>query len=251
MDSGLYAAYTGLLAKTQALDTAANNLANVGTVGFRAQRDSFRSVYAGDAGNVSQSSQVGDSVNGYGILGGGRSDQGQGPLITTSNPLDVALTGAGFFAIQTAQGVRYTRDGQFSKSPTGQLQTPAGEPVLDAGMKPISLPSGAVDISPDGTISVQTAAGSAVVDQLGTFSFAQPDALVVEGASRFAAPAGQVATASTATVKQGAVEGTNEDAIHGTMQLILVQRQAEMLQKALGAFDTSFDKVAVEQVARV
>jgi flagellar basal-body rod protein FlgF len=47
------------------------------------------------------------------------------------------------------------------------------------------------------------------------------------------------------------VEGTNEDAIHGTMNLILVQRQAEMLQKALSAFDTSFDKVAVEQVARV
>ena len=75
MDSGLYAAYTGLLARTQALDTAANNLANAGTNGFRAQRDTFRGVLASGfsydeqaAGQVG--SQVGQSVNGFGVLGG-------------------------------------------------------------------------------------------------------------------------------------------------------------------------------------
>ena len=71
MDSGLYAAYTGLLGRTQALDTAANNLANAGTAGFRAQRDYFRGVIAGGVDqDPDTSSQVGQSLNGYGVLGG-------------------------------------------------------------------------------------------------------------------------------------------------------------------------------------
>ena len=76
MDSGLYAAYTGLMARTQALDTAANNLANAGTNGFRAQRDYFRGVMV-DSGadglsGLGAASQVGGSVNGFGVLGGNR-----------------------------------------------------------------------------------------------------------------------------------------------------------------------------------
>jgi flagellar basal-body rod protein FlgF/flagellar basal-body rod protein FlgG len=114
MDSGLYAAYTGLLARTQALDTAANNLANAGTVGFRAQRDYFRSVLAGIASETSPS-QVGDAVNDFGVLGGNLIDQGQGTVTATGNPLDLALNGPGFFAIQTNQGVQYTRDGGFTR----------------------------------------------------------------------------------------------------------------------------------------
>ena len=68
MDSGLYAAYTGLLARTQALDTAANNLANAGTNGFRAQRETFRGVLASGLGEGVQGSQIGSSVNGFGVL---------------------------------------------------------------------------------------------------------------------------------------------------------------------------------------
>ena len=118
MDSGLYAAYTGLLARTQALDTAANNLANAGTTGFRAQRDYFSGVLAGgiDQDASADASQVGQSVNGFGVLGGNLLDMGQGQLTTTGNPLDLALQGQGFFAIQTANGVRYTRDGSFLRS---------------------------------------------------------------------------------------------------------------------------------------
>ena len=159
MDSGLYAAYTGLLARTQALDTAANNLANAGTNGFRASRQSFSGVLSeglspsGYGPVADGASQVGQSVNGYGVLGGTSADFGQGPLVTTSNPLDLALSGSGFFQIQTAQGVRYTRDGGFLKSPAGVLTTRAGEPVLDTTGKPIVLPAGTVSIAPDGVIS--------------------------------------------------------------------------------------------------
>ena len=252
MDSGLYAAYTGLLARTQALDTAANNLANAGTNGFRAQRDSFRGVlttgFSYDEQAAGQSgSQVGESVNGFGILGGSAIDLGQGPVVATGNPLDLAVNGQGFFAIQTAQGVRYTRDGSFMQSPAGQLQTQQGEPVLDAQMQPITLPSGAVEVSPNGTFSV----GGGVVATVGLFNLAA-GSLALEGSNRYAAAAGVVPTAAAdATVKQGAVEGSNQDAVHGTMQLMLIQRQAEMMQKAMGVFSNDFDKTAVEQISKV
>ena len=253
MDSGLYAAYTGLLARTQALDTAANNLANAGTTGFRAERDYFRGVLAGglsgtsDAAGLAQGSQVGNSVNGFGVLGGSTADFGQGPLTTTGNPLDLGLNGSGFFAIQTAHGVRYTRDGAFTRATSGELQTGAGEAVLDQAGKPIEMPTGSLEVGGDGTISVD----GGVVGKVGVFDFANPEGLVLEGGSRFLAPAGVTATAANAEVKQGAVEGANQDVVHGTMQLMRVQRQAEMMQKALSVFDTSFDKTAAEELGRV
>ncbi len=244
MDSGLYAAYTGLLARTQALDTAANNLANAGTNGFRAQRETFRGVVSNGLSAGVASSQVGETVNSYGVLGGTRVDLSQGPLASTGNPLDLGIDGAGFFAIQTKQGVRYTRDGAFSESVGGQLQTAAGEAVLDTAGQPIVVPSGAVGVSSDGTVSV----GGNVVARVGVFGF-QNGALTAEGANRFVASG--TASAADGAVRQGAVEGANQDAVHGSMQMILVERQAEMMQKALSVFDGQFDKTAVEEIARV
>jgi len=250
MDSGLYAAYTGLLSRTQALDTAANNLANAGTNGFRAQRDYFSDVMAGmDAPGSAGDSQLGRAVNDYGVLGGNSLDLGQGAITSTGNPLDLALDGQGFFAIQTSNGVRYTRDGGFTRSSSGTLQTPEGEPVLDAHGNTITLPSGEISISTDGSISVTGPEGSAIVAQLGVFNFAA-QALTAEGTNRFAAVPGDKPQPGSAAVRQGSVEGSNEDAVHGTMQLLLIQRQAEMMQKALSAFD-GLDKTAVEEIARV
>jgi len=247
----MYAAYTGLLARTQALDTAANNLANAGTNGFRAQRDTFSGVLAsgfsydqiasGQAG-----SQVGESVNSFGVLGASAMDLGQGAVVPTGNSLDLALSGQGFFAIQTANGVRYTRDGSFVQSANGQIQTQQGEPVLDAQMQPITLPSGSVEVSTDGTVSVD----SGTVAKVGIFQIAGSN-LTMEGTNRYAVAAGVTPTAADATVKQGALEGSNQDAVHGTMQLILVQRQTEMMQKALGVFNNDFDKTAVEEISKV
>jgi flagellar basal-body rod protein FlgF len=250
MDSGLYAAYTGLLARTQALDTAANNLANAGTVGFRAQRDYFRNVLAG-IGDESDASQVGGAVNDFGVLGGNLIDQGQGTLTATGNPLDLALNGTGFFGIQTAQGVQYTRDGGFTRSDTGVLQTAQGEPVLDASGQPITIPTGAVSVASDGNISVTTAEGSAIVGKVGVFGFPPDTAMTALGTNRFSAPDGVSPTTIDTAVQQGSLEGSNIDAVHGTMQLILVQRQAEMMQKALSVFNNDFDKTAAEDLGKV
>jgi flagellar basal-body rod protein FlgF len=251
MDSGIYAAYTGLLARTQALDIAANNLANAGTAGFRAQRDYFSGVLAGGTDQDSETaSQVGQSVNGFGVLGGNRLDLGQGEMRATGNPLDLGLEGQGFFAIKTTNGVRYTRDGAFSRSATGVLQTAQGEPVLDPNQKPITIPTGAIYVSPDGSISVSTSDGSVIVGQVGAFDFAEKSALTAEGANRFSAN-GAKPLPATASIEQGSVEGANEDAVHGTMQLVLVQRQAEMMQKTLSVFNNDFDKTASEDLPRV
>src|ERR1700730_17090301 len=251
MDSGLYAAYTGLLARTQALDTAANNLANAGTAGFRSQPDYFS---GGLAGGIDQdpkpASQVGHSVNGFGVLGGNRLDLGQGEIKSTGNPLDLALEGQGFFAIQTTNGIRYTRDGAFSRSATGILQTAQGEPVLDPNQKPITIPTGSIYVAPDGSISVSTSDGSVIVGQVGAFNFPEKSVLTAEGANRFSAN-GAKPIPATASIEQGSVEGANEDAVHGTMQLVLVQRQAEMMQKALSVFNNDFDKTASEDLPRV
>src|SRR5580698_8704412 len=190
MDSGMYAAYTGLLSRTQALDTAANNLSNAGTSGFRAQRDYFSGVLAGGIDqDLETASQVGQAVNGFGVLGGNRLDLGQGELQATGNPLDLALEGQGFFALQTSHGIKYTRDGAFSRSSNGVLETSQGEPVLDVNNKSITIPTGPIHVSPDGNISVSTADGSVIVGQLGVFDFADKDkpALAAEGANRFSA----------------------------------------------------------------
>ncbi len=251
MDSGLYAAYTGLLARTQALDTAANNLANAGTTGFRAQRDYFRGVLAGGIDqDRDTSSQVGQSVNGFGVLGGNRLDLGQGELKTTGSPLDLALEGQGFFGIKTVNGIRYTRDGSFSRSSTGVLQTSQGEPVMDQNQQPITIPTGTIYVSPDGSISVSNGDGSSIVGKVGVFDFPDPSVLTAEGNNRFSSN-GTTPVAAGASVEQGAVEGANEDAVHGTMQLVLVQRQAEMMQKALSVFNNDFDKTASEDLPRV
>jgi flagellar basal-body rod protein FlgF/flagellar basal-body rod protein FlgG len=244
VDSGYYAAFSGLLARTQALDSAASNLANVNTSGFRSEREYFRSAIAGpDA----LGSQLNRTVNDFGVLGGNRLDLGQGALSPTGNMLDLAIQGDGFFAIQTKQGIRYTRDGQFQRTRQGILTTAEGEPVLDTQNKPIQIPEGEIAIGADGTVSV----GGAVVSRVGTFSFDSAASIEAEGANRYAPVKGAVPKAATGSIHQGALESSNENVIQGSLQLILVQRQAEMMQKALSMFDGEFDKTASEDLPKV
>ena len=244
MDSGYYAAYSGLLARTEALDSAASNLSNSGTKGFRAEREYFRSAIMGpDALN----SQLNRTVNDFGVIGGNKLDLGQGSLMPTGNPLDLAIEGQGFFAIQAAAGIRYTRDGQFERTTTGLLTTPQGEPVLNAENQPIRIPAGDVEIGSDGVIS----SGGAIAATLGLWTFSSADVLVPEGANRYRVDPSIKAKPAVPSVHQGSLEGSNQDVIQGTLQLILVQRQAEMMQKALTVFNNDFDKTASEDLPKV
>lgn len=244
MDSGYYAVLSGAIARSQALDTAANNLANAGTTGFRAERDLFRETLLGaDAAG----SRLNNALNNYGVIGGSSLDLAQGQLTATGNPLDVAINGTGFFAVQTSNGTRYTRDGSFMRATNGTLTTENSEAVLGANGKPIALPPGKVEIASDGTVSV----AGGIAGRIAIYDFPAGTALLPEGATKFVAPAGSARPAMSATLSQGSLEGSNLKVVEGTMQLMMVQRQSEMMQKALSIFHNEFNKTATEELSKV
>jgi flagellar basal-body rod protein FlgF/flagellar basal-body rod protein FlgG len=244
MDSGYYAAIAGLVARTQDLDIAASNLANAQTPGYRAEREYFRSVLLGpDAAD----SQLGQVVNNYGVLGGDQINLAQGTLELTGNPLDLAIEGDGFFEIRTAQGVRYTRNGNFHRTPDGKLTTVSGDAVLSSSGQPIPVPPGDVTVGADGSLSLD----GGVVATVGVFAFPKGTDLKPEGADRYVAPDDAQQVAKNAAVHQGALETANQDTITASMNLILIQREAEMMQKALSVFHSEFNKIASEDLPRV
>jgi len=181
-------------------------------------------------------------------LGGDRLSMAQGALQQTGSPLDLAIEGDGFFQIQTSNGLRYTRDGGFHRARNAQLVTAAGEPVLSTAGQPITVPPGEVTVGADGVVSV---AGGAVAS-VGVFTFPSGAQLTPEGANRYVAPAGSAPVLSkSAAIHQGAIESANQDVIQGSLDLIVMQRQAEMMQKALTVFHTEFNKIATEDLPRI
>jgi len=244
VDSGYYAAYSGLLARTEALDSAASNLSNANTTGFRAEREYFRSAIPGPH---ALESQLNRTVNDFGVIGGNHISTAQGALTKTGNVLDVAIEGEGFFQIQTKAGPQFTRDGAFTRLSNGTLATSSGEPVLSAQGKALVIPTGDISIGSDGVVSV----GGAVAGQIGVFNFKDASLLTPQGNNRYTASPEMKPELTHATLHQGALESSNQDVIQGSLQMILVQRQAEMMQKALSIFHTDFDKTASEELPRV
>lgn len=244
MDSGYYAACAGLAAQMQALELVANNLANLGTTGYRGEQATFRSLMAGD-GTVAWN-PLNAAANDFGVLAGSRVDLASGSLAATGNPLDLAVAGKGFFAVQTPQGVLYTRDGGFHRTQAGRLVNAQGDPVLgEQGL--IDLPNGAVAVSADGTVSVEGAA----VAQLKLAEFSPDTNLSAAGNALYSAPAGAALPAASSSIRQGMLEQANVSPVSGTVQLITIQRNAEMMQRALTVFDSQFNQTAVQDLPRV
>jgi len=249
MDSGYYAVSAGLAAQTQALELVAHNLANLGTNGYRGQQTTFRSLLAGHdlsgSGAVSRNF-INAAINNFGVLGGSRLDLASGHVAPTGNPLDVAVAGSGFLAVQSAQGIVYTRDGSFHVTSTGQLVTSEGNAVLgELGL--VTLPNGAVAISSDGTISVD----GNVVDKLKLAEFPAGTNLTAVGNATYSAPAGSAVAAGDSSVRQGMLEGSNVSATEGVVQLLTVQRNAEMMGRAFSALDGQLNQIAVQDLPKV
>jgi len=244
MDSGYYAACAGLAAQTQALELVAHNLANLGTAGYRAQQATFRSLLAGSG--VVAWNPLNAAVNDFGVLGGSRTSLAPGSLTATGNPLDMGIAGAGFLTVQSAQGVVYTRNGSFHVTPTGQLVTAQGDAVLGE-QGPIVLPHGAVAVSADGTISVD----GAVVAKLRLAEFSPDTNLRAVGTALYATPDGSALPAATSSIRQGMLEDSNVSPVESVVQLITVQRNAEMMQRALTLFDSQFNQIAAQDLPKV
>lgn len=244
MDSGFYAACTGLMAKTQALDLAANNIANTGTVGYKSQTAFYQSLTASLNGRPL--SALDQAVNDYGVLGGAAVNLSHGEFSKTGNDLDLALEGSGFFVVQTAGGDRYTRNGSFQVNAAGRLVTATGGLVM-ADNGPIDLPSGTISISSDGTISHQ----GAVVAHLKVVNFAKSTPLTPEGNSLYQAPVGSEQPAADPQIAQGTLEGANQSPMAGAMSLVTLQRTAQLLEQALTIFHSTFNSEAAQELPRV
>lgn len=244
MDSGFYAACAALMARSQALDLVANNLANTSTPGYRSQQNIFRSFLAAASGHPGSS--LNQAVNDFGISGGSQMDLTQGNLEHTGNDLDLAVQGPGFFEVKTANGTAFTRNGNFQVSSQGQLTTAQGDPVMgEEG--PIRIVGGPVTVSPDGTISVS----GAVAGKIKLVEFPPGTALESIGKTYYSAPAKSGTPAKLSTVAQGSLESSNVNPVAGAVELVAVQRYAEMMQRALSMFHTEFNRIATEDLPKV
>ncbi len=239
----------GLRAQSQALEVAGHNLANLNTAGFRGQQTTFQSLMAVSGPTVPNVQNL--ATNNFGVLEGTHLDMSAGSLQATGNPLDVGIEGSGFLAIWTARGTRYTRNGSFQVSSSGQLVTAAGDLVLgNPALKNkggISIPAGDVSIASDGTISVN----GAVAGSIQLVEFAAGTKLTSEGGTLIAAPEGSAKPAQQAALKQGALEASNVNSITSVVTLIGVEWEAEMLQRAMSLFDTEFNHIASSELAKV
>lgn len=244
MDSGFYAACAGMRAQGQALEVAAHNLANLNTTGFRGQQTAFQSLLA--VSRPAVSNVLNAATNNFGVLEGTHLDLGSGSLLATGNPLDLGLEGSGYFVIQTGQGTRYTRNGNFHVARSGQLVTANGDPVLgDNGV--IRVPAGDVSVSADGTLSVN----SAIAGKLRLVEFPPETKLASEGEALLSAPDGTGVPARSTAVRPGMLESSNVNAIGAVMKLIGVQRQFDMMQRAMSLFHTEFNRIASNDLPHV
>jgi len=244
VDSGYYAACAGLSAQTQALDLIANNVANLNTTGYRGQQQTFQSLVASASGEFAN--PLNHAINNFNVLGDSRTDLSSGNLQATGNAADLGIEGDGFFVVQSAGGPVYTRNGNFQISTTGQLLTQAGDPVLGE-QGSITVPSGPLSISADGTVSVN----GAQAGKMRLVEFAPGSSPVAVGASSYSAPDNAVHPAAHSSVRQGMLEASNVNAVAAVVDLLAVQRRAEMLERAMSAFYSNFNKIAANDLPHV
>ncbi|MCA3575480.1 MAG: flagellar basal-body rod protein FlgF [Aestuariivirga sp.] len=229
MDVNAHVGLSGQLAQARRLQTIANNVANAGTAGFRAEGVSFAAV-------VSNTQPFDTS---FAFAGGSHADTRMGPLTRTGNPLDVAIQGEGFFAISTPEGTAYTRDGRMQLLPTGDIVSLGGHPILDSSGSPLTADprGGALDIGRDGAIRQD----GRTIGALGLF-----DVDLGQGYRRYEnaafLPTGQpepVTDFTAAGVVQGFAEGSNVNPILEMTRLIEVQRAFEAVSSGLEQQDSA------------
>jgi flagellar basal-body rod protein FlgF len=243
MSDGIYCATSGAIAQQRSLDVVANNVANAGAVGFRGDRVAFR-----EALTRSQNAAGPAKSLHYTLVSQVQTDSSQGSLHQTGNPLDLALQGDGYFAVETPQGERYTRAGSFLLDATGVLRNHDGYRVLSGtgdSRQPITIAPGVatVEVSPDGTVS----ADGTPVGRLRIVRFDDPNTLIKEGASLFAAPAGtRPLNAEQTEVAQGFLESANVNAVGSLNELINANRSFEAFQRVIRTYGQLDDRTARE-----
>lgn len=222
MENATYATLTRQSGLWSEMRVVANNIANASTTGYRAEGVIFSEYVRGLGPDDPSLSMAAARVRDTSEL--------QGGLSQTGGTYDLAIEGDGYFLIETPQGERLTRAGHFVTNENGDLVTPDGFPVLDAGGAPVFIPQGAgpVAIAPDGTIS----ADGQPVGQIGLYAPADPLGVIRENGVRFRSEAG-VEPVIEGRMLQGWLEESNVDPVLQVARMIEVSRAYELGQSFL------------------
>jgi flagellar basal-body rod protein FlgF len=229
MQSAFYVTLSSQVALDKRLTTIAENVANASTVGFRATGVSFEAALSKTTGGTTA----------YASAGTDYISRASGGLFKTDNPLDLGVVGDAWFAIQTPQGVAYTRDGRFKMTETGEVQTLLGFPLLDAGNSPIVLDptAGPPMIFRDGMIQQGErqfgAVGLFEIDDAATLRRGENSSVIP---SR---PATAVVNFTQNGVAQGHLENANVNGVAEITRLIAAHRSFESAAAAYELLDGS------------
>ncbi|WBU53453.1 flagellar hook-basal body complex protein [Paracoccus sp. SCSIO 75233] len=227
MDNAIYATLTRQSGLMREMRVVANNIANAQTTGFRREGVVF-SEYLTPTGQGREGLSM---ANARGRL----LDLRQAGMSRTGGSYDLAIDGAGFFAVQAPDGVRITRAGAFMTSAEGELMTAEGHRLLDEGLAPIQIPPGArqVALGPDGTLS----ADGEQLARVGLFAAPDPETMLRQGGTMFAVDPADLEPAFETRIQQGFLEDSNVDPIFEMTRMIEVQRAYEIGQTLLDRED--------------
>lgn len=260
MMRSLWISKTGLDAQQMSLDTISNNLANVSTTSYKRVRPVFEDLMYQTLRAPGLDDETGQLVS-TGLQSGTGSRvastqriSNNGALLQSQNPLDMAINGNGFFAVETSTGVAYTRAGNFMRNNQGQIVTPAGDPLLSQGGSPIVIPSNATSIliGSDGRVSfyVENTLQVSTAGQIGVTNFANPAGLFAEGAGLYRQTQSsgdpQVGTAGVdglGGISQFYTEQSNVNVAEELVSLIAAQRAYEITTKGISASDQMLQRL--------
>lgn len=244
MDNSLLVSLSQQLAAYRAMDVIANNLANASTPGYKREAAKFEEFISqmrpaeGETGMQSVS-----FVKDAGIL----RDVSQGNIERTGAMYDVAISGKGYFAVQTPAGLRYTRDGHFSLDANGQIVTTDGHAVQgDGGAITITPDDGDISIAPDGTVSGKT--GQLAKMRIVDFADAST-AMTKQGGNLYSTTAAPIVPTAT-TLKQGMIESSNVQPVIEISHMIEVMRAYEATA-TLSKSHEDLKRQAIEKLGRM
>jgi flagellar basal-body rod protein FlgF len=252
MENALLIGLSGQSALGRQLDAIANNIANVNTAGFKTDHTLFEEYLNTPAheDNFVGSDRRVSFVQDRGTY----RDMTQGSVDQTKNPLDVAIDGSAFLAVQTPAGERYTRDGGLQINSQGQLVTVAGNQVLGTGGPIVFQPTDHdINITPDGTITVVEGNGrtDSQRGKLRLVTFTDAQKMLKEGFNLYAAGEGGAPQADTkSTVRQGFIEKSNVNSVAEMSRLMEVSRAYTSIATLMQQ-QAELQKTAIQQLADV
>jgi flagellar basal-body rod protein FlgF len=229
MDITTSLAASRLVAQQRAMDITANNIANANTPGYRTERVQFSDWIDQQPGTASP---PGGHTLTYTQDRATYRESQAGSLTHTSNPFDLALSGDGYFTVNTPNGPRLTRDGRFGPMPDGTLANSAGNALLDVNGKPIQIASTDTRVSIAGDATVSTENGQ--IAKIGVVQPADPMKLRAEGATNFVSDSATTPVAAPGIV-QGAVEGSNVQPVMEVTRMMNDLRQFQFVTQLVQA----------------